>query len=183
MTEPEAAAAYCLHSSPNNLKEGDSFIICDAGGGTVDLVSYQIEQINPLRISECVSGTGKLCGSVYLDKGFQDHIRKRIGNDSIDNMTVKAKEEMMRTWEDKVKFPFKEDSDEDDDYEVNVRGVDDNEQMCVEGGFHKMNHDEIKNIFDPIINDIYGLVDAQADHVRENGQELTVITHSQITRE
>lgn len=35
VSEPEAAAAYTLKVvQPNNLKLGDTFIICDAGGGT-----------------------------------------------------------------------------------------------------------------------------------------------------
>jgi hypothetical protein len=36
ITEPEAAALYCATTlSEVNLKEGDRFLICDAGGGTV----------------------------------------------------------------------------------------------------------------------------------------------------
>ena len=58
VSEPEAAAAYCLHSQPSILGQGDGFVICDAGGGTVDLVSYRITESNPLKLVECVSGTG-----------------------------------------------------------------------------------------------------------------------------
>jgi molecular chaperone DnaK (HSP70) len=36
ITEPEAAAAYCSTLFPAvDLKEGDRFLVCDAGGGTV----------------------------------------------------------------------------------------------------------------------------------------------------
>jgi molecular chaperone DnaK (HSP70) len=36
VTEPEAAALYCATAGNQfDLKEGDSFIVCDAGGGTV----------------------------------------------------------------------------------------------------------------------------------------------------
>ena len=38
--EPEAAAMQCCEQAgQNNLKSGDMFVIVDAGGGTVDLVS------------------------------------------------------------------------------------------------------------------------------------------------
>jgi hypothetical protein len=38
ISEPEAAAVYTLKAiQPNHLKIGDNFIVCDAGGGTVDL--------------------------------------------------------------------------------------------------------------------------------------------------
>lgn len=50
ISEPEAAAVYTLQAiRPNHLKVGDNFIVCDAGGGTVDLISYEIKQTTPLR--------------------------------------------------------------------------------------------------------------------------------------
>ena len=37
VSEPEAAAVYTLKAiQPNHLKVGDNFIVCDAGGGTVE---------------------------------------------------------------------------------------------------------------------------------------------------
>jgi hypothetical protein len=39
VSEPEAAAAYTLKAiQPNELNVNDTFVICDAGGGTVDLI-------------------------------------------------------------------------------------------------------------------------------------------------
>lgn len=43
-----------------DLKIGDAFILCDAGGGTVDLISYEITKIEPLELRELVKGTGTL---------------------------------------------------------------------------------------------------------------------------
>lgn len=57
ISEPEAAAVYTLKSiQPNHLRVGNNFIVCDAGGGTVDLISYEIKQTDPLRIEESVEG-------------------------------------------------------------------------------------------------------------------------------
>lgn len=37
VSEPEAAAVYTLKAiQPNHLSVGDNFIVCDAGGGTVE---------------------------------------------------------------------------------------------------------------------------------------------------
>lgn len=42
------------------LKVGDAFVLCDAGGGTVDLISYEITKLYPtLELRELVPGTGK----------------------------------------------------------------------------------------------------------------------------
>jgi molecular chaperone DnaK (HSP70) len=44
VSEPEAAVVYAIDDMKNNqdLQIGDSFILCDAGGGTVDLISKPI---------------------------------------------------------------------------------------------------------------------------------------------
>lgn len=82
--------------------------------------------------------TGDLCGSVYLDERFKTYIRSLLGDHVVDGMRINAKEEMMRTWVEKVKFSFghEEDGYADDYYEVTVGGVPDNEKKSIEGGFH-----------------------------------------------
>jgi molecular chaperone DnaK (HSP70) len=59
--EPEAAALYTMHDLDFALNPGDAFVLCDAGGGTVDLISYGVDRKVPeLQLSELVPGTGKL---------------------------------------------------------------------------------------------------------------------------
>lgn len=51
VTEPEAAAIYATKYLQETkqvvLKQNDCFVLCDAGGGTVDVVSYQVQGIEP----------------------------------------------------------------------------------------------------------------------------------------
>jgi hypothetical protein len=57
--EPEAAALYTIHSLGFTLSEKDAFVVCDAGGGTVDLISYEVASLAPiLQLKELVPGTG-----------------------------------------------------------------------------------------------------------------------------
>ncbi|KAJ0326463.1 hypothetical protein COL5a_006973 [Colletotrichum fioriniae] len=56
--EPEAAALSTLSEPGRKVGKNDAYIICDAGGGTVDLISYQIDQNNPISMHEAVEGTG-----------------------------------------------------------------------------------------------------------------------------
>lgn len=45
ITEPEAAAVHCAHLTDlHMLKPSQNFIVCDAGGGTVDLAVYKVCQ-------------------------------------------------------------------------------------------------------------------------------------------
>ena len=45
--------------SDTRIKVGDAIVLCDAGGGTVDLISYEILKLNPLEMKELVHGTGR----------------------------------------------------------------------------------------------------------------------------
>ncbi|KAF4338548.1 heat shock 70 kDa 12B [Fusarium beomiforme] len=58
ISEPEAAALTCLKENADrfDVKVGDHFVICDAGGGTVDLITYKVEKLDPLIVSESVKG-------------------------------------------------------------------------------------------------------------------------------
>ena len=42
------------------LAVGDGFVVCDAGGGTVDLISYEITSLKPIELKELVGSTGTL---------------------------------------------------------------------------------------------------------------------------
>jgi hypothetical protein len=53
VSEPEAAAAYAIKMmEPLLLKVNDNIVICDAGGGTVDLITYRILSLSPLEVEE-----------------------------------------------------------------------------------------------------------------------------------
>jgi serine/threonine-protein kinase ATR len=57
-------------------------VVCDAGGGTVDLISYKITQLSPkLQITEATAGTGDKCGSSLLNQRFRKHLKQRRGGD------------------------------------------------------------------------------------------------------
>jgi hypothetical protein len=56
-------------------------VVCDAGGGTVDLISYTVVKLEPiLEVKEAAPGTGGLCGSTYLNRRFQEHLEVRLSN-------------------------------------------------------------------------------------------------------
>src|SRR5277367_1051019 len=78
----EAAAIYVLHRKKlHNLQIGDTFVICDAGGGTVDLISYTVVKLEPvIEVKEAAPGTGALCGSTYLNRRFKEYLLSRLSH-------------------------------------------------------------------------------------------------------
>jgi molecular chaperone DnaK (HSP70) len=87
ITEAEAAAIYCeKYYGDFNMEIGQKFMICDAGGGTVDLVTFQVTQDKTTGkkcISELTSGSGGNCGSVFLDEAFRKYILNKFEKHSI----------------------------------------------------------------------------------------------------
>lgn len=89
MSEPEAAMIYCLKAGiipQNNMHVGDNYIVVDAGGGTVDLTTHEIVQIEPLELRESVHGTGGLCGAAFIDERFKALVRHRLGADEFEEL-------------------------------------------------------------------------------------------------
>lgn len=172
ISEPEAAAVYTLKAiQPNHLKIGDNFVVCDAGGGTVDLISYKITQMNPLRVEESGVGSGGLCGSAFLNYRFEDHVKSRIGLERYEHM----KEKKPRTWqmglkyfEEFVKRNFNED-DPSQEFNVPFPGLPDDEAAGLDSGFLVLTHPQIKSIFDPVIREVCELVEGQVEGIRSKG--------------
>jgi hypothetical protein len=74
--EPEAAGLSSLfkRGKQPDVKPGDSFVVCDAGGGTVDCISYTVQSTSPFKLEECVQGAGKLSGAYKVDEAFEKHL-------------------------------------------------------------------------------------------------------------
>lgn len=174
ISEPEAAAVYTLQAiQPNHLTVGHNFIVIDAGGGTVDLITYGIKQLTPLRLEEIVPGSGGCCGAAFLNVRFQDFVRGKLG----DTVFNKLREKKPRSWltalkyfEDYVKRNF--DPEEEMIFNIPFPGVPDNAAGGIEQGFMCMETSEVWSLFKPIIKDIVKLVDDQISAVQAKGQSV-----------
>ncbi|KAI1459697.1 hypothetical protein F4805DRAFT_472769 [Annulohypoxylon moriforme] len=83
LSEPEAAATAALRDlNQSELQVNDSFVVVDAGGGTVDLITYTITSLIPgLEVTEATEGTGDFCGSSRLNDRFIQFITSRLGGE------------------------------------------------------------------------------------------------------
>ncbi|CAK7272772.1 hypothetical protein SEPCBS57363_005315 [Sporothrix epigloea] len=171
ISEPEAAAVYTLKAiQPNHLNIGDNFIVCDGGGGTVDLIAYKIISLKPLRVEESAVGTGGLCGSAFLNYRFEEHVSRRLGQSRFNEMkTKKSKTWQMglRYFEEFVKRNF----NENEHQEVNIPfpGLPDDEEVGLDSGFLVMTAEQVLEIFEPIVKEVCDLVQGQVDKLRAKG--------------
>ncbi|KAF4209219.1 hypothetical protein CNMCM8980_005198 [Aspergillus fumigatiaffinis] len=80
--EPEAAVTFALRHENirENIEKGSNFIVCDAGGGTVDAITYKVRQDPPFRVDEIATPAGKDCGSSYINQAFIEESRERLAH-------------------------------------------------------------------------------------------------------
>lgn len=100
--EPEAAAINCikeLESLQSALKDNDTFLVCDAGGGTVDITVHKFLKG---QLIEMLPGDGSNCGSMYLDKQFEKWLTTTFSFPVIAHLkqnNPKAYFTIMQNWE------------------------------------------------------------------------------------
>lgn len=99
ISEPEAAATCVIQKMPKNeLKIDDCFIVIDAGGGTVDLISYRIKSLHPsLEVSEAAQGSGGGCGTAFLNVRFEQMLRRTL--DQEDGFEAQMVHDCLHRWE------------------------------------------------------------------------------------
>ncbi|KAK4554470.1 hypothetical protein LTR86_008324 [Recurvomyces mirabilis] len=107
ISEPEAGAIAALHkythpSSLNKPQVGESIMICDCGGGTVDITTYMITDTTPrLEFREVCVGIGAKCGATYVDRNLHKLMRQRFGQ-AFNEVDMKRKgpgSRFMNSWE------------------------------------------------------------------------------------
>ncbi|GAQ09157.1 hypothetical protein ALT_6478 [Aspergillus lentulus] len=85
LCEAEAAALAAFETMPlcgpgMQIKPGDGVLICDCGGGTVDVTSYLISEVSPkLLFDELTSAVGGMCGATAIDRNFYLFMSERFG--------------------------------------------------------------------------------------------------------
>ncbi|KAK6511654.1 hypothetical protein TWF481_000563 [Arthrobotrys musiformis] len=172
VSEPEAAAMFVLQAmreknfsrisaQKTTLKRGENFVICDCGGGTVDLISYEVEEEYPkFMLKESVMGTGAKCGSSYIDAAFKDFLLEKLGPGCKDEgwfqKLIESGSTFMRTF-DSIKRSFGQTTNDIWFLELGAE-VPDNEEAGIVDNELEFNANDLKALFDPIVDNIIQLI-------------------------
>ncbi|KAJ3184246.1 hypothetical protein HDU87_005093 [Geranomyces variabilis] len=102
--EPEAAAVYCCkRMTEAQMRSGDTFMVVDAGGGTVDIVVQKWSAgVANQRLSELARGEGDWCGSTFIDTRFLEWFATKVGTDALTNLKAERGRDYMhilKQWE------------------------------------------------------------------------------------
>ncbi|TQN67607.1 Heat shock 70 kDa protein 12B, partial [Colletotrichum shisoi] len=150
------------------LPKGDYFVVCDAGGGTVDLISYEITSLNPTVVREAIKGDGELCGGVFLDEGFLNLIKKKVTPAAWAMVPKEEAANMLNCdWENGIKQRYE--GQETRTWNVRLPPECQVQNGSRHGVKRKRNlmlgHGDLHQVFDPIAKKIGKLIQKQIDGV------------------
>ncbi|KAK4894806.1 hypothetical protein LTR27_006927 [Elasticomyces elasticus] len=157
--EPEAAGIYALDSMKDiALRVNDTFVLCDAGGGTVDLISYTVAALLPApSLTEAAQGTGSCCGGSFLNRMFEQYLDKKFADYPDFDKDLKAG--VMKNFETRLKRTFMGDISKS--YYIPVRGFRDSRRLGISGGYLNVPGRDLQRMFKEVIDEIIFLVLAQ----------------------
>ncbi|CAI4212717.1 unnamed protein product [Parascedosporium putredinis] len=182
--EPEAAALATLCEKGRKLNQDEVYVVCDAGGGTVDLISYQVASLDPIRLDETAEGTGGVCGGIFIDEAFECICKARLGRRWDRLSKAGIKEVMTGEWEHFIKPQLKADpANATKEYIISIpaeafanANLDDTsrEPFIKNGRIHFKGHD-LEQAFIEVLNDIGRLIDEQIEKCTMKGKKSVIL--------
>lgn len=173
-------------------------MVCDCGGGTVDITSYTIEKLEPLPSFEeiCVGigmpcatrsddaqrltivYSGAKCGATSIDRALHSLMKERFGSawDRIEERRKGAGSNFMEQWE-RTKRQFGDPGDDrPNELQLNIRGDSEHDPRWYDEdeGAVILTRDDVRKLFDPTVQMIVSLLTDQKDAIEKQGKRLDV---------
>ncbi|UPK91940.1 hypothetical protein LCI18_002875 [Fusarium solani-melongenae] len=172
VSEPEAAALFCSKTGLLNLKVHDAVLIVDCGGGTVDLIAYEVEEENPFTVAECTAGSGDSCGSTALNRNFSNILRTKIRKMKLPDGSKTAGRvyaKCIMDFENRIKADFRNNGQK---WAVDVGIEAEFPEAGIEEGYMTFSNEEILQCFEPVVNRILELVRNQIIAIQAQNRTL-----------
>ncbi|TKA23757.1 hypothetical protein B0A50_07039 [Salinomyces thailandicus] len=172
ISEPEAAAMFCAKTGLLNLKVHDAILIVDCGGGTVDLIAYEVEEESPFTVAECTAGSGDSCGSTALNRNFSNILRAKIRKMKLQDGSKTAGKvyaKCIMDFENRIKADFRNNGQK---WAVDVGIEAEFPDAGIEEGYMTFTNEEILQCFEPVVNRILELVRNQIIAIQAQNRML-----------
>ncbi|KIH91506.1 hypothetical protein SPBR_01323 [Sporothrix brasiliensis 5110] len=172
VSEPEAAALFCSKTGLLKLKVHDALLIVDCGGGTVDLIAYEVEEESPFTVAECTAGSGDSCGSTALNRNFSNILRTKIRKMKLPDgskMAGRVYAKCIMDFENRIKADFRNNGQK---WAVDVGIEAEFPEAGIEEGYMTFTNEEILQCFEPVVNRILELVRNQIIAIQAQNRTL-----------
>ncbi|KAF3034581.1 hypothetical protein E8E12_002063 [Didymella heteroderae] len=184
-TEPESAAIHTIATLRNTahdaqFEKNDGFILCDMGGGTVDLISYRIAKLNPTVVEEVTVGSGDQCGGTFVDRAFLQWLERRLGTEDFIKIAGCRSEQIPRTMLPKkaarmlqnfimeIKGGFSGSESYPLELPSPMSSIEDDPERGIEDGEIKITSEDLESMFDMPVRKTYELLSKQLKEARKS---------------
>ncbi|KAF9365506.1 Heat shock 70 kDa protein 12A [Mortierella sp. NVP85] len=179
ISEPEAAAVYCEKKCDQYaITHGQRFMICDAGGGTVDLIVFEVVvEPHARTLREVTRGSGHSCGSIFLDERMEVLLRRKFSKWTDRTLTPANWVQLMDTFIHNIKPLF----DGTDDQYLTMPAVPGRAELTdyeigLEDGVLTITAEEMRReVFDPVVDDVLRLIQHQLQQTNFNCQGIFLV--------
>ncbi|KAG0309375.1 Heat shock 70 kDa protein 12A [Dissophora globulifera] len=179
ISEPEAAALYCEKKCDQfQISHGQRFMICDAGGGTVDLIVFEVA-VGPQgrTLREVTRGSGHSCGSIFLDERMETLLRRRFARWQEKGLTPANWLQLMETFIHNIKPLF----DGIEDQYITMPAVPGRADLTdydigLEDGVLTVTAEEMRReVFDPVVDDVLRLIQHQLQQTNNQCHAILMV--------
>jgi molecular chaperone DnaK (HSP70) len=173
--EPEAASFHCHQILREERKDvslntKDKILVADVGGGTVDIVVQElVGNSQNYQVKELTESSGGLCGGTFIDESFLRYFSKRIPClDEFLKDYPSYRTQLLKDWEE-IKCAFghemMSDGDTKDIVLHNKLAAKWEAYETERGNEVEVTEQDLKSIFDPVVDEILELIAAQLTQV------------------
>ncbi|CAB5203896.1 unnamed protein product [Rhizophagus irregularis] len=179
ITKHEAASVHCINVLREyNISDGSTFImIVDCGSGTVELTTQKLLENH--KLGEITERSGDYCGGYFVDDEFINFLGRKVGSSAIDhvrNNHYGQLQYMIQEFCGHVKFPFTGQQEDFIPFDLDlellcpaikqyIKGSELDEMENMEW-IIDLNFDDVKAMFDPVIERILQLIRTQLNAIR-----------------
>ncbi|KAH7009814.1 hypothetical protein EDB80DRAFT_414451 [Ilyonectria destructans] len=175
VTQSEAAILFSSRTGLINVRKHDAILVLDCGKGTVDMMAHEVENTDPLRVSDLTASSGDSCGSTALNRNFSDLLRKKLrkmrlpeGSKTVGRVYAKA----IMDFDKRIKDDFRNNGQK---WAVDVGIESVWPEADIDEGYMVFTNDEIQKCFEPVIGRILELMKNQVLAVQSQYKTLGAV--------
>ncbi|KAF9510360.1 hypothetical protein BS47DRAFT_1331774 [Hydnum rufescens UP504] len=166
-----------IHSvlSPAFKCQRESFTICDAGGATIDLATYNVMRgLGAPKIVEAAPRSGSYCGALFLDLRFRELVQERLATRPV-HLDEESLAHFVRSFSRSEKLDYQGTEDDTKLFRFRCLHVEDSDDPAV-----GLDHGELvipggvlrRKVFDPVVEQVLQSI---ATHVQASEVGLDVL--------
>ncbi|KAF2228583.1 hypothetical protein EV356DRAFT_423252, partial [Viridothelium virens] len=177
VSEPEAAAQFVLASlgEKGRLRQNQTFILLDAGGGTVDITTYKVtsDGNGPLRLQgEMIPAGGAFCGSSLINEAYKRRLLERLDETDFKggaNEMHSVIAGLVADFESSIKRHIDFTKEKTLLRRVYLRDLRKNPERNISKGCLKFSEQENRDMFKDCLDGVSRLLESQLDRAAQKG--------------